>query len=152
MVRIARLHRLKLYEMVGLPGETMEDIEELVRFSIELSKIASLSVTISPFVAKRNTPLDGMPFEPIPSIDAKLTKIRSGLKGKVDVRPSSARWAWVEYMLSQAGESAGLAAMDAWKAGGGFSAWKKAFAGRDVKPFRYRPVPDGRRRVRDLPL
>jgi radical SAM superfamily enzyme YgiQ (UPF0313 family) len=152
MVRTARLHRLKLYEMVGLPGETMEDIEELVRFSIELSKIASLSVTISPFVAKRNTPLDGMPFEPIPSIDAKLTKIRSGLKGKVDVRPSSARWAWVEYMLSQAGESAGLAAMDAWKAGGGFSAWKKAFAGRDVKPFRYRPVPDGRRRVRDLPL
>jgi radical SAM superfamily enzyme YgiQ (UPF0313 family) len=152
MVRIARLHRLKLYEMVGLPGETMEDIDELVRFSIELSKITSLSLTISPFVAKRNTPLDGMPFEPIPSIDAKLAKIRSGLKGKVNVRPSSARWAWVEYMLSQAGESAGLAAMDAWRAGGGFSAWKKAFAGRDVKTFRYRPVPDGRRTGPDLSL
>lgn len=142
MVRSAGLHRLKLYEMVGLPGETMDDIEELIRFSQELSKIAPLSLGISPFVAKRNTPLDGMPFEPIASLNTKLARIRSGLKGKVDVRPSSARWAWVEYMLSQTGESAGLAAMDAWRAGGSFSVWKKAFEHRGVKPFRYRPVPE----------
>jgi hypothetical protein len=147
MARSARLHRLKLYEMVGLPGETMDDIDELVRFSIELSKIVPLSLGISPFVAKRNTPLDGAPFEPIPSVSAKLARIRSGLKGKVDVRPSSARWAWIEYMLSQCGESAGLAAMDAWKAGGSFSSWKKAFDTHEVKPFRYRPVPDDRRTV-----
>jgi len=142
MVRSAGLHRLKLYEMVGLPGETMEDIEELIRFSLELSKIAPLSLGISPFVAKRNTPLDGMPFEPIASLNAKLARIRSGLRGKADVRPSSARWAWVEYMLSQTGESAGLAAMDAWRAGGSFSAWKRAFEHRAVKPFRYRSVPE----------
>jgi radical SAM superfamily enzyme YgiQ (UPF0313 family) len=142
LVRSAQLHRLKLYEMVGLPGETMEDINELVRFCLELSKIAPLSLGISPFVAKRNTPLDGAPFEPVPSITAKLARIRAGLKGKADVRPSSARWAWVEYMLSQAGESAGLAAMDAWKAGGSFSAWKRAFVQREVKTFRRRPSPD----------
>jgi radical SAM superfamily enzyme YgiQ (UPF0313 family) len=142
LVRSARLHRLKLYEMVGLPGETMEDIDEMVRFSLELSKIAPLSLGISPFVAKRNTPLDGAPFEPIPSITAKLTRIRAGLKGKVDLRPSSPRWAWVEYMLSQAGESAGLAAMDAWKAGGSFSAWRRAFNQREVKTFTCRTIPD----------
>jgi radical SAM superfamily enzyme YgiQ (UPF0313 family) len=147
MVRNARLHRLKLYEMVGLPGETMDDIDELVRFSLELSKITPLSLSISPFVAKRNTPLDGAPFEPIPSIDAKLARIRSGLKGRVDVRPSSARWAWVEYMLSQGGESAGLAAMDAWRAGGRFSSWSQSFKRREVKTFRRRPVPDDRRTV-----
>jgi radical SAM superfamily enzyme YgiQ (UPF0313 family) len=144
MVRNARLHRLKLYEMVGLPGETMDDIDELVRFAVELAKIAPLSLSISPFVAKRNTPLDGAPFEPIPSTAAKLARIRSELKGKVDVRPSSARWAWVEYMLSQAGESAGLAAMDAWRAGGSFSSWKEAFLQREVKTFQHRPDPDGR--------
>lgn len=152
MVRNARLQRLKLYEMVGLPGETMDDIDELVRFSIELSRIAPLSLSISPFVAKRNTPLDGAPFEPIPSIAAKLARIRSGLKGKVDVRPSSARWAWVEYMLSQSGESAGLAAMDAWKDGGSYSSWKQAFARREVKTFRFRPVPDGRRAAPPIAL
>lgn len=134
MVRGAGLHRLKLYEMVGLPEETMDDIDELIRFSLELSKIAPLSLSIAPFVAKRNTPLDGAPFEAIPSLEAKLARIRSGLNGRVDVRPSSPRWGWVEYMLSQCGASGGLAAMDAWKAGGGFSSWKRAFARRGVIP------------------
>jgi radical SAM superfamily enzyme YgiQ (UPF0313 family) len=134
MARDAGLKRLKLYEMVGLPNETMEDIDELVRFSLELSTIVSLSIGISPFVAKRNTPLDGAPFEPINSVSEKLSRIRNGLKGRAEVRPSTPRWAWIEYMLSQCDESAGLAAMDAWKAGGSFSSWKQAFAEREAKP------------------
>ncbi len=129
LVRKFRFERLKLYQMVGLPGETPEDIDELVRFSRELTRIAPLSLAISPFVAKRNTPLDGAPFEAIPSLDAKLAKIRSALKDKVDVRPTSARWAWVEYRLSQGGENEGLAALEAWRAGGSFGAWKRAFSG-----------------------
>jgi radical SAM superfamily enzyme YgiQ (UPF0313 family) len=143
MARSARLRHLKLYEMLGLPGETMDDVDELIRFSVELSKIAPLSLSISPFVAKKNTPLNGAPFEPIASLAAKLRSIRSRLKGKVDVRPSSARWAWVEYILSQAGESAGLAAMDAWREGGSFSAWRQAVASRDVITCTYRPVLGG---------
>jgi radical SAM superfamily enzyme YgiQ (UPF0313 family) len=127
LVRNCGLRRLKLYEIVGLPGETMNDIEELIRFSLELSRIAPLSLSVSPFVAKRNTPLDGAPFEAISLQTAKLSKIRSRLKGKVEVKPSSVRWAWVEFMLSQGGESAGLAAMDAWREGGGFASWKRAF-------------------------
>jgi radical SAM superfamily enzyme YgiQ (UPF0313 family) len=127
---------LKLYEMIGLPGETMDDIEEMIRFSLELSRIAPLSLSISPFVAKRHTPLEGAPFEAIPLQTTKLQKIRSGLKGKVDVKPSSPRWAWVEYMLSQSGESAGLAAMDAWKEGGRFASWKQAFERRGVESSR----------------
>jgi radical SAM superfamily enzyme YgiQ (UPF0313 family) len=134
LVRSAGLQRLKLYEMIGFPGETMDDIEELIRFSLELSKIAPLSLSVSPFVAKRHTPMDGAPFEAISSQTAKLQKIRSGLKGRVDVKPSSPRWGWVEYMLSQSGESAGLAAMDAWKDGGRFASWKRAFLRRGVKP------------------
>ncbi|MBN2318085.1 MAG: radical SAM protein [Acidobacteria bacterium] len=127
MVRNAGMQRLKLYQMIGLPGETKEDIDEGIRFSLELARVVPLSLSISPFVAKRNTPLDGAPFEAIASLERKLSAIRSGLKGKVDVRPSSARWAWVEYMLSQGDENAGLAAMEAWKNGGSFAAWKKAF-------------------------
>jgi radical SAM superfamily enzyme YgiQ (UPF0313 family) len=119
--------------MVGLPGETEADIEELIRFSRELSGIAPLTLSISPFVAKRNTPLNKAPFESIPSLNMKLSSIRNGLKGKAEVKPTSVRWAWVEYMLSQGTESAGLAAMDAWKEGGSFSSWKRAFARHDAK-------------------
>ncbi len=127
MVRDTGMQRLKLYQMIGLPDETMEDLDEGIRFSLELAGIAPLSLSIAPFVAKRNTPLDGAPFESIASLERKLSTIRSGLKGKVDVRPSSARWAWVEYRLSQGDENAGLAAMEAWRNGGSFSAFKKAF-------------------------
>jgi radical SAM superfamily enzyme YgiQ (UPF0313 family) len=57
---------LKLYMMLGLPGETMADIDELIRFALELADIAPrLVITIASFVAKRNTPLDRSPFEDI---------------------------------------------------------------------------------------
>lgn len=134
LVRDFKLKRLKLYAMVGVPGETADDIDELIRFARELSGIAPLSLSISPFVAKKNTPLAGARFEAIPSQTAKLSRIRLGLKSAVDIKPSSPRWAWVEYMLSQGGETAGLAAMDAWKERGGFSSWKRAFSRRGVKP------------------
>jgi radical SAM superfamily enzyme YgiQ (UPF0313 family) len=140
LVKDAGLQRLKVYEMVGLPGETMDDIQELIRFSTELSKIAPLSLGISPFVAKRNTPLDGAPFESVPSLTAKLAAIRSGLKGRAEVRSGSARWSWVEYMLSQCNDSAGLAAMDAWQAGGSFTSWKRAFERHGAMPHKYGTV------------
>ena len=61
-------------------------------------------------------------------IDAKLERLRRGLQGQAEVRPTSARWAWVEYQLAQGGPAAGLRALDAHRAGGTFAAWRKAFA------------------------
>jgi radical SAM superfamily enzyme YgiQ (UPF0313 family) len=142
----AGMQRLKLYEMVGLPTESEADLDEMIRFSTELAKIVPVTLTLSPFVAKRHTPFDGFPFEPVPLIEAKLRRCRAALKGKVEVRPSSARWAWVEYMLSQGDERAGLAAMDAWRAGSTFASWKRAFAAREATPSKGTvAVPDGRR-------
>jgi radical SAM superfamily enzyme YgiQ (UPF0313 family) len=122
-----QLERLKLYLLLGLPGEDNSDLDELIRFSRELARVVPLALGISPFVAKRNTPLDSSPFEDISSLDAKLRRLRAGLKGKALVRPTSARWAWIEYLLAQGDAEAGLAAMEAWRAGGSFAAWKRAF-------------------------
>jgi radical SAM superfamily enzyme YgiQ (UPF0313 family) len=133
LARDAGMQRVKLYEMIGFPGETRDDIDELMRFAIEISRIAPLSLSISPFVAKRNTPLDGSPFEPIASLEEKLSIIRSRLKRHVEVLPSSARWAWIEYKLAQGGEQTGLAARDAWLAGGSFSSWKRALEGNEAE-------------------
>jgi radical SAM superfamily enzyme YgiQ (UPF0313 family) len=152
LARQFKLKRLKLYELIGLPGETDADIDELVRFSRELARIIPVSLGISPFVAKRNTPLDGAPFEAIPSLEAKMERMRAGLKGAVEVRPTSPRWAWVEYMLSQGDERAGLAAMDAWRAGGGFAAWKRAFKEREARTFLFRAAVDGRRNPPPIPM
>jgi radical SAM superfamily enzyme YgiQ (UPF0313 family) len=127
---LARTHgmkQLKLYLMVGLPTETDEDIDECARFTTELSKTIPVSLGIAPFCAKRNTPLDGAAFAGIDVVDARLARLRRGLRGRADVRSTSAKWAWVEYVLAQGGEAEGLAMLDAVHAGGGFAAYKRAF-------------------------
>ena len=113
LVKKHRMRRLKLYMMVGLPTETDEDIDELIEFSLELAKIAPLSLGIAPFCAKRNTPLDGTEFAGISTVDRRLKRLRRGVKGRVDLRATSARWAWVEYVLAQGGRAEGRAVMDA---------------------------------------
>jgi radical SAM superfamily enzyme YgiQ (UPF0313 family) len=136
---LARRHRLdtvKFYLMVGIPGETDEDIDELVRFTRELRRLhPRIAFGVAPFVAKRNTPLDGEPFAGIRTVEARLARLRRGLAGAAQVRPTSARWAWIEYMLAQGGASAGLAALDAHLAGGRFADWRRAFEARGCQPI-----------------
>jgi radical SAM superfamily enzyme YgiQ (UPF0313 family) len=128
LARKHRMDRLKLYLMIGTPGETDADVDECVAFATELSRIVPLALGIAPFCAKRNTPLDGEPYAGIDVVDARLDRLRRGLKGRVDMRSTSARWAWVEYVLAQGGEAEGLAVIDAVAAGGSFRAYERAFA------------------------
>ncbi len=139
--RLAAVHGLrtvKIYMMVGVPGETDDDIDELVRFTGELLAVhPRIAYGVAPFVAKRHTPLDGAPFAGLDVVERRLARIRRGLapfRGKAELRPTSARWAWVEYMLAQGDERAGLAVLDAHKAGGSFAAYKAAFAARGAEP------------------
>ena len=133
-----QLTTVKIYMMVGVPTETEADVDELIRFSGELTKLhPKIAFGVAPFVAKRHTPLDGTPFAGIDVVEDRLERLRRGLgvyKGKAIVRPTSARWAWVEYMLAQGDRRAGLAVADAHAAGGSFAAWKKAFAAQGAAP------------------
>src|SRR6185503_10915048 len=79
--RTAGLRQLKVYNVVGLPYEEDADIDELIRFATELSRIIPVALGVAPFVAKRNTPLDGAPFAGIREVEAKLERLRRGLKG-----------------------------------------------------------------------
>jgi radical SAM superfamily enzyme YgiQ (UPF0313 family) len=150
LARDAKFQRLKLYLMLGLPGETTADLDELAALADEISRIVPLSFGLAPFVAKRNTPMDGAPFTPIDEVERRIAYLRSKLRGRAEIRPTSARWAWVEYMLAQGGAEAGLAAEDAWRAGGSFAAWKRAFREREVKPFAGNRPTDGRRKLPQL--
>lgn len=135
-----RLKTYKIYMMLGVPQETDDDVDELVRFSADLSRLhPHIAFGLAPFVAKRNTPLDGAPFAGIDVVEHRLERLRCGLAargvaGRVEVRPTSARWAWVEYMLAQADPHAGLAVIDAHRKGGSFAAYKRAFAEHNVVP------------------
>ncbi len=132
----ARLHKyrtLKVYMMLGVPGETDEDIDELVRFTRQLAEIHPVALGVAPFVPKVNTPLDGASFAGIKVVEARLDRVRAGFRGtRAELRPTSARWAWVEHRLASGGPAEGEAVLRAVEAGGSFAAWKRAFA--EVSP------------------
>ena len=127
LARAHGMHRLKLYLMIGLPSETDADIDECVTLVTALSQRIPISLGIAPFCAKRNTPLDGEPFAGIDVVRARLARLRHGLEGRADVRSTSARWAFVEYVLAQGGAAEGRAVLDAVHDGGTFAAYRRAF-------------------------
>lgn len=126
----AREHRyrvLKVYMMVGVPDETDEDIDELIAFTRRLAAIHPVALGIAPFVPKRNTPLAEASFAGVRVVERRLERLTAGLKGcHAEVRPTSARWAWVEAMLALGGWQAGHQALAAVRAGGSFGDWKRA--------------------------
>ncbi|AGP32958.1 B12-binding domain-containing radical SAM protein [Sorangium cellulosum] len=127
---LARQHgmnRLKLYLMVGVPGETDADVDECVAFVTELSRIVPVALGIAPFCPKRNTPLHGARFAGIDVVNKRLDRLRRGLRGRADVRATSARWAWVEAVLAAGGEAEGRAVLQAVHAGGSFRDYERAF-------------------------
>lgn len=126
---LAKAHgmtRLKLYVIVGLPDETTDDLDELIAFTREMASILPTALGVSPLVPKLHTPLGDAPFAGIPQIDHTLDRLRVGLEGTAEIRSTSARWAWVEYRVSQGGAEAGRAALEAWREGGDFRAWERA--------------------------
>jgi radical SAM superfamily enzyme YgiQ (UPF0313 family) len=139
---------LKVYQMIGAPGETDDDVAELVDFALELAGIVRLTLTFSTFVAKRNTPLDGQPFLGVKAADARLDEIRRGLRGKVEMRPQSPRWAHVEYLVAQRGPEGGHAALQAVRAGGRYRDWIQAFAAQPVSERALRFGDEARRAAR----
>jgi radical SAM superfamily enzyme YgiQ (UPF0313 family) len=125
--RAAGMQRMKLYLMVGLPTETDEDMDECAAFVSELSRRLPISPGIAPFCAKRRTPLDAQPFAGIDVVLRRLERLRKGLRGRAEVRATSAKWAWVEYVLAQGDQTEGLALLEAVDAGGNFADYRRAF-------------------------
>jgi radical SAM superfamily enzyme YgiQ (UPF0313 family) len=128
MARKHGMARLKLYLMVGLPDETDDDIDECARFVTELSKRVPIALGIAPFCPKRNTPLYGAAFAGIELVNHRLDRLRRGLRGRADVRATSARWAWVESVLALGGVAEGRAVLEAVHAGGSFRDYQRAMA------------------------
>jgi radical SAM superfamily enzyme YgiQ (UPF0313 family) len=128
LARSCGMKRLKLYLMIGLPTETDDDIAECAAFVGELSKTIPVALGIAPFCAKRNTPLDGSPFAGIDVVERRLALLRKLLRGRADVRGTSARFAWIEYVLAQGGLREGEAVVTVAREGGAFARWKAAFA------------------------
>ena len=107
-IRVARdngLSGLKIYSMIGLPTETMEDIEELCELMKTLQKEFrgfSLTLSSSSFVPKANTPFQWYGREDLKTLEEKNDYLKkhlhmSGLK----YRPTSIKWDNIQGLLSR---------------------------------------------------
>lgn len=83
----AKMPNIKLYLMIGLPTENLEDIEEMLAMVVairkkmdELENIGELTLSINTFVPKPCTPFQWSMFAGKKEIDSKMKIIQEGLK------------------------------------------------------------------------
>ncbi len=79
--------RLKLYFIVGLPGEREEDVREIGRFSAELARSAgdlvpglTVAATAKPFVPRPHTPYQWAPMLPPGELKARMRLLNREVK------------------------------------------------------------------------
>ena len=143
----AGVANIKLYFMIGLPTETEQDIEDIVRLSKAIKheyvreiksdkQLNHLQLSISPFVPKPATPFQWHPFEDVGRLKQKLRLITNALRGerKIMVSHDLPKWAYVQALLSRGDRRVGRLLMKAFESGGD---WNRAFKECDVNPDFY---------------
>jgi radical SAM superfamily enzyme YgiQ (UPF0313 family) len=78
---------LKLYFIIGLPGETDDDIIASVDMIVGLAKTSGLKVTasVNPFIPKAQTRWEREPQPPIDELRRKLKLVEKGVKERSKV-------------------------------------------------------------------
>ncbi len=125
LIQSAGFKRLKLYFMIGLPGETDKDIilmAGLVARARQILRGGHITVSVTPFVPKPLTPFQWHRFEEPQTLRARYRLLRKnlgGIKG-VETKPVSIGGALVQAYLSRADRRASDILMRALRVG-----WKK---------------------------
>ncbi len=130
--------KLKIYTMVGLPGETREDIDAIAAIAIRIQKHAqtitkrgflTINLGVSPFVPKAHTPFQWSAqlrpdavWECIDRIKEKIRKYR-----EIKVRWQNPQQSFIEGIFSRSGRFITPLLLNAYKKGCIFDAWQEHF-------------------------
>jgi radical SAM family uncharacterized protein len=126
---------VKLYFMIGLPGETDDDIRELVRMvrSVEsicrvYGKRKRVTVSISPFVPRPHTPFQWEEQVRPEVMLRRISLVRKSLPDRrVKIKWRDPYMAQLEGLLARADGGFGASILAAWKAGSRFEGWSDRF-------------------------
>jgi radical SAM family uncharacterized protein/radical SAM-linked protein len=128
--------KIKMYFMFGLPTETMEDIEGIVRLIRQVLKMAKdakqkikLHTSFSSFVPKPHTPLQWAKREALTGLREKIGYIKANLKGirNLDLDVHVPHNGVVETILARGDYRVGELLLKAFENGEIFSAWDADF-------------------------
>ena len=157
---------IKLYFMLGLPGETDEDIEAIIDLAHRVRRLGldiggrktEVHVSVSTFVPKPHTPFQWAPLADRETVERRQALLRERLRGR------GLRLSWNDYdstrleaLLARGDRRLNAVVEAAWRHGARFDAWdewrsleawERAFeeTGIDVDDALYRP------RTEDEPL
>ena len=127
---------LKLYFMIGLPTETMEDIDGMIDLiyavSDESRKVngrnGNLNVSVSCFVPKAHTPFQWEGFRPIEEFEEKISYIKSKIRRKfIKLSFHEPERSFLEAIFARGDRRMSKAVYEAWKSGCKFDYWTEEF-------------------------
>jgi radical SAM family uncharacterized protein len=132
--------KIKLYFMIGFPGETEEDIAEIARLINQIASRArdimsrsnrrrfNINVSINVFNPKPFTPFQWAAQEEAEILEKKFKTILSNVPQKfINISWSSIGRSRIECVLSRGDTRIGKVIKDAWKAGARFDNWTDHF-------------------------
>ncbi len=147
--------RIKLYFMLGLPTETMEDVLAIADLVMSVRGIgrrqhgrrAQVNVSVNTFVPKPHTPFQWLPLESAETIGQRQRALRQGLQSRsIKLSWSGPEETWLEAALSRGDRRLGQVILRAWQHGARFDAWnewlqpelwRRAFAESGLDPAFY---------------
>jgi len=105
---------IKLYFIIGLPGETEADLDEMVRLIETIrerviergranKRLGEITVSVNPFIPKPFTPFQWCGMEPLPSLERKVKLLENRLKrlSNVKLKVESLRESYLQSLLSR---------------------------------------------------
>jgi radical SAM superfamily enzyme YgiQ (UPF0313 family) len=139
--------RLRLYFMVGLPTETDEDVDAIVRLVKAMEHRArhtsagkkgfrSLTISINQFIPKPATPFQWCPLEDTAVVKRRIRRIKDGLRGEkaVSVTHDLPKWNYIQALLTLGDRRVGKLLLVVHRFDGN---WAQAFREVNVNPDFY---------------
>ncbi|MEI6614451.1 MAG: TIGR03936 family radical SAM-associated protein, partial [Chrysiogenales bacterium] len=131
-----RWQKIKMYFMLGLPGENMDDIEAIVLLLEKILLMAkarqariNIHVSFSAFVPKPHTPLQWAGRDAIAVLEEKVIHLKNRLKRfkNLDLDFHSLHLGIIETILARGDARVGELLVQAFKSGEIFTAWDAHF-------------------------
>ncbi len=127
---------IKLYFMIGLPGERMEDVAAIADLARRVRGLgrrlhgrrAQVNVSVNTLIPKPHTPFQWVGLESSTTIREKQSLLRRELRGrglKLDYRDTEATL--LEAALARGDRRLGRVVRRAWELGARFDAWDEQF-------------------------
>ncbi|MCJ7813056.1 TIGR03960 family B12-binding radical SAM protein, partial [bacterium] len=126
--------RVKLYFMIGLPSETLDDIQGIVDMVWHVVLVArkygkkEIVVSVSPFSPKPQTPFQWESQDNLEIMNEKISLLKQKLKWpEVDFNWRDPHISYLETILGRGNRQIGEVIYHAWKEGAKFDAWSDQF-------------------------